>query len=49
MRGQKVSTQPRLLNRMYCGMITTWIGSMMVPSMTAKSMPRIGNRSRAKA
>ena len=33
--GQNVLIQPSWGNSMYCGTITTWIGSMIVPSMIA--------------
>jgi hypothetical protein len=33
--GQYVLIQSSCENRMYCGTITTWIGSMIVPSMMA--------------
>jgi len=47
--GQKVFTQPICENRMYCGTITTWNGSMMVNSMMPKNSRLPVNWSRAKA
>ena len=44
-----VSTQPSCLNRMYCGMISTWSGSSSVPIMMANQSPRSRKRSRANA
>jgi hypothetical protein len=47
--GQKVFTQPICENRMYCGTITTWNGSMMVSNMMPNSSFLAVNCSRAKA
>ena len=47
--GMNVSTRPRLLNRMYCGMISTWNGSSRVPIIAAKRMPSPLNWMRANA
>ena len=47
--GSIVFTQPVWENMMYCGTITTWIGSIRVMSIIAKAMLRPQNRSRAKA
>ena len=47
--GTNVFTQPRLLNRMYCGTRTTWIGSMTVTSMIENHSVLNRNCSRANA
>ena len=47
--GQKVFTQPICENRMYCGTMTTWNGSMMVSSMMPKNSFLPVNCRRAKA
>ena len=47
--GQKVFTQPICENRMYCGTMITWNGSMMVSSMMPKNSFLPLNCSRAKA
>jgi hypothetical protein len=49
MSGRNVLIQPSSLNRMYWGTITTWIGSMIVPSMMAKQTRLNGNSNRANA
>ncbi len=40
---------PSWLKMMYCGISTTWCGSMIVAIMNANSGPRKRKRSRAKA
>jgi hypothetical protein len=47
--GSPVPTQPNRRNRMYCGTIVAWNGSMIVSSMIANSTLLKGKRSRAKA
>src|SRR3954447_4122012 len=47
--GTNVFTQPRLLNKMYCGTNTTWIGSMTVTSMIENSTVLSRNFNRANA
>lgn len=37
MRGANVFTQPSCENRMYCGTMITWIGSMIVMSIAPKN------------
>ena len=47
--GRNVLVQPSWEKMMYCGTITTWIGSMMVSSMIANSSDLPRNSSRANA
>src|SRR6476620_5959553 len=47
--GTNVFTNPSLLKMMYCGTITTWIGSMTVTSMIENHIVLNRNFSRANA
>ena len=47
--GRNVLIQPSWANSTYCGTITTWIGSIIVPSMTANQNRLTRNSSRANA
>ena len=48
-RGRIVSTQPSSRKTRNMGIIVTWGGSIIVPSITANSSPRPRKRTRARA